>query len=113
MVSTFLFRPLIGLDVTSTSSLFGALENILWIGVFIFILGVLIKKRRMAYFGPLAPSLIFLTLYSIGAGSYEGNMGTAFRHKSLLLWVILLMVASVTAAEKKSLSGNENVEKAV
>ena len=113
MVSTFLFRPLIGLDVTSTSSLFGALENILWIGVFIFIFGALIRKRRIAFFGPLAPSLIFFTLYSIGAGSYEGNMGTAFRHKSLILWAVLLLVASVIAAGKRTIYGNENVEKAV
>ena len=113
MVSTFLFRPMIGLDVTSTSSLFGALENILWLGAFIFIIGMLIKKRRVTFFGPLAPSLIFLILYCIGAGSYEGNMGTAFRHKSLILWVFLLLVASVIAAGKKPIVGNENAEKRV
>ena len=113
MASTFLFRPMIGLDVTSTSSLFGALENILWLGAFIFIIGMLIKKRRVAFFGPLAPSLIFLILYCIGAGSYEGNMGTAFRHKSLILWVFLLLVASVIAAGKKPIVGNENAEKTV
>ena len=113
MASTFLFRPMIGLDVTSTSSLFGALENILWLGAFIFIIGMLIKKRSVAFFGPLAPSLIFLILYCIGAGSYEGNMGTAFRHKSLILWVFLLLVASVIAAGKKPIVGNENAEKTV
>ena len=113
MTATFLFRPLIGLDTTSTSSLFGALENILWLGTFIFILGMLIKRRRVAYFGPLAPSLIFLTLYCIGAGSYEGNMGTAFRHKSIILWAVLLLVASVIAAGKRPIYGNENAEKAV
>lgn len=113
MAATFLFRPIIGVDVTSTSSLFGALENILWLGAFIFIIGMLIKKRRVAFFDPLAPSLIFLTLYSIGAGSYEGNMGTAFRHKSLILWVFLLLVASVIAARKKPIAGNEIAGKAV
>lgn len=113
MAATFLFRPLIGLDVTSTSSLFAALENILWLGAFIFIIGILIKKRKVAFFGALVPSLIFLTLYGIGAGSYEGNMGTAFRHKSLILWVFLLLVASVIAARKKPTSGNEIAEKTV
>jgi hypothetical protein len=113
MVATFLFRPFIGLDTTSTSSLFAALENILWLGAFIFIIGMFIKKRRLAFFGLLAPSLIFLSLYSIGAGSYEGNMGTAFRHKSLILWAVLLLVASVITAGKKSNLGNENAEKAV
>ena len=113
MAATFLFRPLIGVDVTSTSSLFAALENIAWLGAFIFIVVMLIRKRRLAFFGPLTPSLIFFTLYCVGAGSYEGNMGTAFRHKSLILWVVLLLVGSVVAAKKRPHSGNESAKKAV
>jgi len=74
---------------------------------------MLIKKRRVVFFGPLAPSLIFLALYGIGAGSYEGNMGTAFRHKSLILWVFLLLVASVIAARNRPITGNEIAEKTV
>ena len=108
MAATFLFRPLIGLDTTSTSSLIAAIENIAWLGAFIFIVILLIRKRRLAFIGPLAPSLIFFMLYCVGAGSYEGNMGTAFRHKSLILWVILLLVASVTVAEKRPNSRNES-----
>ena len=106
MAATFLFRPLIGIDTTSKSSLMAAIENIAWLGAFIFIVILLIRKRRLAFIGPLAPSLIFFMLYCVGAGSYEGNMGTAFRHKSLILWVILLLVASVTVAEKRPKSRN-------
>jgi hypothetical protein len=113
MVATFLFRPLIGIDTTSTSSLIAAIENIAWLGAFIFIVILLIRKRRLAFIGPLAPSLIFFVLYCVGAGSYEGNMGTAFRHKSLILWVILLLVASVTVAEKRPNSRNESALKGV
>ena len=113
MASTFLVRPLIAVDVTSTSSLFAAIENIVWLGAFIFIVVMLIRKRRLAFFGPLTPSLIFFTLYSVGAGSYEGNMGTAFRHKSLILWVVLLLVGSIVAAKKRPHSGNESAKKAV
>ena len=113
MTATFLFRPLIGLDVTSTSSLFAAIENIVWLGACIFIIVIMIRKRRLAFFGPLAPSIIFFVLYIVGAGSYEGNMGTAFRHKSLILWAVLLLVASVIAAQKKPIYGNENAEKTV
>jgi hypothetical protein len=108
MAATFLFRPLIGIDTTSKSSLMAAIENIAWLGAFIFIVILLIRKRRLAFIGPLAPSLIFFMLYCVGAGSYEGNMGTAFRHKSLILWVILLLVASVTVAEKRPNSRNES-----
>ena len=113
MASTFLFRPLIAIDVTSTSSLFAAIENIAWLGAFIFSVVMLIRKRPLAFFGPLTPSLIFFTLYCVGAGSYEGNMGTAFRHKSLILWVVLLLVGSVVAAKKRPHSGNESAKKAV
>jgi hypothetical protein len=108
MVATFLFRPLIGIDTTSTSSLIAAIENIAWLGALVFIVVMLIKKRRLAFIGPLAPSLIFFMLYCVGAGSYEGNTGTAFRHKSLILWVVLLLIASVTAAEKRPNSRNES-----
>ena len=108
MVATFLFRPLIAIDTTSTSSLIAGVENIAWLGAFVFIIIMIIKKRRLAFIGPLAPSLIFFILYCVGAGSYEGNMGTAFRHKSLTLWVILLLLASVMAAEKRPKSRNES-----
>jgi len=108
MAATFLFRPLIGIDTTSTSSLIAAIENIAWLGAFVFIIIMIIKKRRLAFVGPLAPSLIFFVLYCVGAGSYEGNMGTAFRHKSLILWAVLLLVASVIIAEKRPKSRNES-----
>lgn len=108
MTATFLFRPFIVIDTTSTSSLFAAIENIAWLGAFIFIVVMLIKKRRLAFIGTLAPSLIFFIFYCVGAGSYEGNMGTAFRHKSLILWVILLLLASVMAAEKRPKPRNES-----
>jgi hypothetical protein len=108
MAATFLFRPLIIIDTTSTSSLFAAIENIAWLGAFVFIVVMIFKRRRLAFIGPLAPSLIFFVLYCVGAGSYEGNMGTAFRHKSLILWVILLLLASVLVAEKRPKSRNES-----
>ena len=108
MAATFLFRPLIGIDTTSTSSFIAAIENIAWLGAIVFIAIMVIRKRRLAFIGPLAPSFIFFMLYCVGAGSYEGNMGTAFRHKSLILWVILLLLASVIVAEKRPNSRNDS-----
>jgi len=101
MASTFLFRPILGLDVTSTASLVAAIENVLWLGAFLAALMIFIRKRRVAFLKELVPSLIFFVLYTIGAGSYEGNMGTAFRHKSLILWVVILLVISATVVEKQ------------
>ena len=89
MSSTFLLRPFIATDVTSTASLMAALENIIWSIALFLIVYMIVKRRGIPHFDKLIPSLIFFTLYVIGAGAYEGNMGTAFRHKSLILWVVL------------------------
>jgi hypothetical protein len=103
---TFLFRPLLGFDVTSSSSLFAALENILWLAAFLFVLVMFVRNRRLAFFKALAPSLLFFLIYSVGAGAYEGNMGTAFRHKSLILWVVILLLASTIVATKERKADN-------
>ena len=98
---TFLFRPVLGVDVTSTSSLLAAAENILWLASFLFIMVVYIRNKKLAFIAAIAPSLLFASIYSIAAGAYEGNMGTAFRHKSLILWVVLLLIASTIVATQQ------------
>jgi hypothetical protein len=100
MVSTFLFRPILGLDVTSTSSLIAAVENIFWLGLFVTIIVLAIRRRAISFLVPILPTLIFLVLYVLGASAYQGNMGTAFRHKSLILWAVLLLIFGL--AWKKS-----------
>lgn len=110
--AAFLFRPMPGKDVKSTSSLFAAIENIFWLGAFLFVVVMFIRNRRLAFFGALTPSLLFFSLYSVAAGAYEGNMGTAFRHKSLILWVVILLIASTIVAtqqrkaEQQGISGS-------
>jgi len=106
---TFLFRPILGADVTSTSSLFAAIENVFWLTSALFVIVMFIRNRRLAFFEALAPSLLFFVLYSIGAGAYEGNMGTAFRHKSLILWVVILLVASTIVATKERKAENREL----
>jgi hypothetical protein len=98
---TFLFRPMLVFDITSASSLFAALENTLWLSTALFVVIMFIRNRRLAFFSPLAPSLFFMSIYSIAAGAYEGNLGTAFRHKSLILWVVILLLASTIVATKE------------
>jgi hypothetical protein len=92
MVSTFLFRPIIGVDVTSTSSAIAAVENIFWFGLFVAIIVLAIRRRAISFLAPILPALIFLVLYVLGASAYQGNMGTGFRHKSLILWAVLLLI---------------------
>jgi hypothetical protein len=106
---TFLFRPMLGADITSNSSLFAAVENFFWLGALLFVVVMFIRNRRLAFFGALAPSLLFFSIYSVAAGAYEGNMGTAFRHKSLILWVVILLVASTIVATKERKAENKGL----
>ena len=112
---TFLFRPIPLLDTTSTASIFASIENLVWIFGIGLLLYQLIVKRRFTFKTQALPSTIFLVLYVVGAGSYEGNMGTAFRHKSLILWIILLLFAVFwrNQDEAKSPRGNSSQENAV
>jgi hypothetical protein len=94
MTATFLFRPIVFIDVTSTASLFAALENIFWSLIFLANLFFAIRKRISLRQG-LSPAVIFFTLFVLSAGAYQGNMGTGFRHKSLILWLALLILHAV------------------
>jgi hypothetical protein len=95
MVSTFLFRPILGVDVTSSSSLIAAIENIFWLGLFIAIFVLAIRRRTISFLRPILPAMIFFGLYVLGASAYQGNMGTGFRHKSLILWAVLLLISAL------------------
>ena len=106
---TFLFRPMLGSDVTSSSSLFATIENVFWLASALFVMIMFIRNRRLAFFGALAPSLLFFSIYAVGAGAYEGNMGTAFRHKSLILWVVILLLASTIVATKERKAENREL----
>ena len=106
---TFLFRPMLGTDVTSPSSLFAAIENVFWMSSALFVLIMFIRNRRFAFSSALAPSLLFMSIYSVAAGAYEGNMGTAFRHKSLILWVVILLLASTIVATQERKAENKEL----
>ena len=116
MVSTFLFRPILGLDITSTSSLIAAVENIFWLLLFVVILVLMIRRRAISFIKPLLPTLIFFVLYVLGASAYQGNMGTGFRHKSLILWAALLLIFALAWKKPEETSGkprNNSQESAV
>lgn len=95
-IPTFLFRPFFGLDTYSFRTYTAALENLIWvIGVF-FVISNYFLKRRIIYFEYLKPIVIFSILFVCAASTYEGNLGTAFRHKSLVLitlfsWITLIL----------------------
>jgi hypothetical protein len=104
MAFTFIARPLPFIDTTSKSSTFAAAENSFWLLGF----GLLIAYRRsianFKSFGRayLLPA-IFGVVYIISSGSYQGNMGTAFRHKSLILPIVLFyLIVGLTNNNRKS-----------
>jgi hypothetical protein len=116
MTLTFLFRPLPFIDTTSLSSVFAATENLLWIFMFALIVYRVSRVKEIPFLAELAPALIFFSLYVVGAGSYEGNMGTAFRHKSLILWVPLLLIFALfwqKDSQSSKPQGNNSQESAV
>jgi hypothetical protein len=90
MSATFLFRPFILTDISSLGSLLAGVENLLWLFGFLLLTQVALKRRARIPVA-LKPSIVFCAIYVVSAGSYEGNLGTAFRHKSLILWVFLTM----------------------
>jgi hypothetical protein len=80
----------------------------------VFVLAI--KRRAISILTPILPTLIFFVLYVLGASAYQGNMGTGFRHKSLILWVVLLLIFALawrkTESSKES-KGNNSQESAV
>ena len=87
------FRPLIFLDSGSLSQNLASLENLIWIFLYVYVLfstGSLIRSNGTSF---QVPAIILISLFAVGAGLYEGNIGTAFRHKGILLPFLLLIVA--------------------
>jgi hypothetical protein len=95
MVFTFLFRPILGVDTTSTASLIAAVENIFWLVLFVTIIFLAIRRRAISFLAPILPAFIFSLLYVLGASAYQGNMGTGFRHKSLILGIVLVTIFAI------------------
>jgi hypothetical protein len=94
-VFTFLFRPLFFIDNGSTFFFFASLENVLWLTLFGFAVYLMIRfrlKRESTFVTVWLFS--FICSYSILAGLYEGNLGSAFRHKSTVLWPLFVITLS-------------------
>jgi hypothetical protein len=105
-IPPYLFRPFFGSDTYSLATYLAALENLIWlIGVF-FVFSNAILKRKILYFEYLRPAAIFSIAFICAASIYEGNLGTAFRHKTLIiitlfLWVILIQYSNALNKKNK------------
>lgn len=91
-------RPVPIYDTGSSAQIAAGIENLVWILLYVFILSQLKGLFRKKHFGFEIPATIFVALFTIAAGLYEGNVGTAFRHKGLLLSLLLLIAVSLNLA---------------
>jgi len=92
----FLFRPLVFFDQGSTTLTFASLENLGWTILVPLSVWVSLRKRENTVDRFIKLSLsAYVVLFASAAALYEGNLGTAFRHKSTILWplVFILMIA--------------------
>jgi hypothetical protein len=92
-LTAFLIRPFPVVDSGSIFLNLAGLENILWLLVICFGVVGVIRYREMEKNRLIVIFLFsFLICFSIAAALYEGNLGTAFRHKSTILWPLLLIL---------------------
>ena len=92
----FLFRPLIFFDQSSTTLNFAALENLGWMILVPLSVWVSLRRRENTVDRFINLGLTsYVLLFASAAALYEGNLGTAFRHKSTILWplIFILMIA--------------------
>ena len=102
-LSAFLVRPFLLIDSGSSFLLFAGLENVIWlllISIALWISSQSIIRRTFSYLTTFIAA--YLILFSVTASLYEGNMGTAFRHKSTILGFLFLLV-SLQASKKRVL----------
>ena len=88
-------RPMPIYDRDSSAQIAAGLENLFWIFISVFILLHLKKLFRKRHFIFEVPAAVFIALFTVAAALYEGNVGTAFRHKGLLLPLFLLIAVSL------------------
>lgn len=101
-IPSVLLRPIWPFDQISGQSLtsqYAQVENALWAALFAGALFVG-RRREVANSRVLRVAFTQATLVILFMSVGEGNLGTAFRHKSQLLWVIcLVFLLSVPRAE--------------
>lgn len=90
---TFLFRPLFVFDEGTLFVKLASLENLVWLVIIPFSLFVAFRRDVNPILNKVKIYLAtFILVYSSAAALYEGNLGTAFRHKSLIFWPVILIL---------------------
>lgn len=88
-------RPFPLYDRESSAQIAAGIENMFWIFLYVLILiqvKGLFGRKRLSF---EIPASLFVSLFTVAAALYEGNVGTAFRHKGLLLPLLLLIAVTL------------------
>ena len=88
-------RPFPLYDRGSSAQIAAGIENMFWIFLYVLILiqvKGLFGRKRLSF---EIPAALFVSLFTVAAALYEGNVGTAFRHKGLLLPLLLLIAVTL------------------
>jgi hypothetical protein len=103
----YISRPIFIVDkLETTTQKYAATENLFWIliTIYVFVLSIMTIKYINQNFYFKIGLLLYIILFIILSGLYEGNYGTAFRHKSLLLpiFLILIMILQIDLAQQRT-----------
>ena len=90
---SFLLRPLLFFDQGSTSLTLAAIENVIWaILILLFLSSLLVRKQALLDKYLHLNLVTYIIFFASASSLYEGNLGTAFRHKSTILWPLLFIL---------------------
>ena len=102
LFSSFLFRPFPLIDSGPPLYTISSLENIVWLIVFLFLVCLsLLKKIDNVEKFILISLFVYIFSFSALASLYQGNLGTAFRHKSSILWPLMTAISILLFSKKR------------
>ncbi len=101
-LSSFLLRPFPIIDSGSQFFSLAGLENIIWMLLLLTVIYLVYtvrtsKTEKFIVFGLMFYVFSFSSLASL----YEGNLGTAFRHKSSILWPLVTIFIVLITQKKR------------
>lgn len=97
---SIILRPNPFQDWYSLDTKLASLENLLFVLVLLVILSqLLIRGLTLIRMEQLGYALLFVGGSLLGLALYEGNVGTSFRHRSILVWALVLILFYLLSAK--------------
>ncbi len=90
---SFLLRPFPVIDSGTSLQRIAGFENFIWLILIILTISCAVGLKTKNLERLISNCMItFILVYSSAAALYEGNLGTAFRHKSAILWPCTIVI---------------------